>query len=87
LKGDFGAFTTLGAGYGEHLAWGSVAAASLALYLSGLAAFRAALRLVGIAFGTEELLVFSAEGKRLSAIGALKGLVLKSHWMTSSLKN
>jgi hypothetical protein len=33
----------------------------------------------------EELLVFSAEGERGTAIGALDRLVLKTHGMTSSL--
>ncbi len=51
------------------------------------AAFRAALRPVGVAFGLEKLLVFSAESKGCSAIGTLDRLVLKNNWMTSSLYN
>ena len=50
-----------------------------------LAAFRTALRLVGIAFGQEKLLVFSAEIKGCSAIGTLDRLILKTYWMTSAL--
>jgi hypothetical protein len=33
----------------------------------------------------EELLVLSAEGKGSPAIGTLDRLVLKTHWMASSL--
>jgi hypothetical protein len=90
LKGDFGAFAAFGAGCGEHLARGSVtatAAGALAFRLSFLTAFRTALGLVGVAFRLEKLLVFSAKGESGSAIGTLDGLVLKTHWMTSSLNS
>jgi hypothetical protein len=85
LKRDFSTFTALGAGCREHLAWSSVTAVSEALRLSGLSAFRTAFRLVGVAFRLKEFLVFGAKDKRGTAIGALKGLILKTHWMTSSL--
>jgi hypothetical protein len=42
---------------------------------------------VGIAFGQEKLLVFSAESKGSAAIGAPDGLILKTHWMAASLYN
>lgn len=87
MERHFGAFTTGGASGGEHLAWSSIVAVTVAFSFSGLAAFRAAFGLIGIAFGTEKFLVFSAEGKRCIAVEACKGLVLKTHWMTSSLKN
>jgi len=84
LKGHFGGFATLGAGSGEHLAGGSVAAISIALRLPCLTALRASLGLVGVAFGLEELLVLGAEGESSSTVGACEGLVW-AHWMTSSL--
>jgi hypothetical protein len=87
LKRDLGAFATLGAGCREHLARGSVTAVAVAFCFPCLAAFRASLGLVGVAFGLEKLLVFGAKGKRGAAIGALKGLILKTHRMTSSLDN
>jgi len=74
LKWDFGALTALGAGCREHLARGAVTAtvtATGALCLPCLAAFRASFRLVGVAFGLEKLLLFGAESKRGTAIGAL----------------
>jgi len=52
----------------------------------GFAACGTALGLIGIALGLEELLFLSVEGELGSTIGALELLVLKTHWMTSSLK-
>jgi hypothetical protein len=85
LEGDFGGFTALGAGGGEHLTFGTESAA-ITFGLPCLTAFGTALGLIGIAFGLEEFLVFSAERKSSAAIGTRKGLVLKTHWMASSLK-
>jgi hypothetical protein len=85
LKRDFGTFTALGTGRREHLARGSVTTVGVTLQFPGPAAIRTALRLVGVAFRTEKLLVFSAESESNSAIGALNGLVLKTHLMTFSL--
>jgi len=85
LKRDFGALAALSAGCGEHLPGGSVTAVTITFRLPCLTARGTALRLVGIAFGLEKLLVFSAEGERVTTIGALDRLVLKTHWMTSSL--
>ncbi len=45
------------------------------------------LRLIGKTFRLEELLFPSAEGEGSSTIGTLDRLVLKTHWMTSSLRN
>jgi hypothetical protein len=84
LEGDFGFFAALGADSGVHLA--RFAAGAVALGFPGLPAVRAALGLIGVAFGLEELLLRSAEGKRSSAIGTLKCLVLKSQRMTSFLQ-
>jgi hypothetical protein len=88
LERYLGFLTTLGAYCREHLASGPVAVAiiSVTLCLPGFAACGTALGLVGIAFGLEELLFLSAEGEVGSTIGALELLVLKTHWMTSSLK-
>jgi hypothetical protein len=83
-----GGLTALGAGYGEHLARSSVAATiAVTRSFPRLTAFRAALWLVRITLGLEELLLFGSEGKRGAAIGTLKGLVFKTHWMPSSLLN
>jgi hypothetical protein len=85
LEGDFGVFTTLGAYYREHLAGVSVAAV-IPLGFPGLATFRAAFRLVGVAFGLEEFLVLDAEREIIAAIAAMKGLVLKGHGCPPLLK-
>jgi hypothetical protein len=50
FKWDFGFLAALGAGCGEHLAWGSVTAVAVAFCLPCLTAFRASLGLVGVAF-------------------------------------
>jgi len=59
---------------------------SIALQFPCLAARGTALGLISIALGLKELLVFNAENERGATIGALDGLVLKNHWMTSSLQ-
>jgi hypothetical protein len=61
FEGDFGFFAALGANSGVHLA--SFAAGTVSLSFPGLPAVRAALGLIGIALGLEELLLCSAEGK------------------------
>jgi hypothetical protein len=87
FKGNFSVFTALGTYRREHLAPLVITgpATSIAFLFPGLAARRAALGLIGIAPGLEELLFFSAEGERGATIGTLERLFLKSHWMTSSL--
>ena len=87
LERYFGVFATLSAYGGEHLASGSVAVTiiSITLCLPCLAACRTALRLVSIASRLEELLLLSTERESSPTIRALERLVLKAHWMTSSL--
>jgi hypothetical protein len=80
-----GIFAALGTYCREHLALEPVAA-SIALCLPCLAARGAALGFIGIASGLEKLLFFGAEGEVSPAIGTLECLVLKWHWITSSLK-
>jgi len=87
LEGDFGRFAALGTGSGEHLTTRTAAAASKTLGLPGLAALGAAFRFVRVTFRLEKLLVFGTERKGRATIGTCEGLILKSHWMTSSLKN
>jgi len=85
FKGYFGAFTTLGTYRGEHLTSGTVIAASVTFRFPCLAAFRTALGLINIALRLEKFLFLSAESESGSTVGALERLVLKTHWMTSSL--
>jgi hypothetical protein len=89
LEGDFSCFAALGTGSGEHLTTGTAAttAASKTLGLPGLTALGAAFRFVRVAFRLEKFLVFSTERKGRATIGTCEGLILKSHWMTSSLLN
>jgi len=87
LEGDFGCFAALGTGSGEHLTTRAAAAASKTLGLPGLTALGAAFRFVRVTFRLEKLLVFGTERKGRATIGTCEGLILKSHWMTSSLKN
>ena len=89
LERDFGFLTTLGAYGRKHLASGPVAVAiiSVTLRFPCFTACGTALGLVCIAFRLEELLFLSAEREGSPTIGTLEGLVLKAHWMTSSLLN
>ncbi len=86
LERHFGGFAALSTGCREHLAFAAAESAAITLGLPCLTAFGTALRLVGVSFGLEEFLVFSAERKGSAAIGTRKRLVLKTHWTTSSLK-
>jgi hypothetical protein len=87
LERDFGFLTALGARRREHLTSGPVAVAIITVTLGfpGLAAGGTALGLIGVALGLEELLFLGAEGELGSTVGAGELLVLKTHWMTSSL--
>jgi len=90
FEGYFGILATLGAYHGKHLAWGSIAAVATVSVLPCfpcLAAFGTALWLISIALRLEKLLVLNAEGECSPTIGALERLVLKTHWITSSLMN
>jgi hypothetical protein len=84
LERDFRTYTALGTSSRKHLARDSVTAILVAICFPCLATFRAAFRLIGIAFGLEELLLLSSESKHGTAIGALKRPVLEIHWMPSS---
>jgi len=65
FEGYFGCLAALGAGRGVHLAGfaAATAAGAVTLGFSGLPAVRAALGLIGVAFGLEELLLRGAEGE------------------------
>ena len=87
LEGYLRVLTTLGAYRREHLAAGTVVATSGALCLPCLAAFGTALGFISKTLGLQEFLFLSAEVEGSPAIGALERLILKTHWMTSSLLN
>lgn len=63
----------------------AVATVSVTACLPCVAAFSAAFGFVGIAPRLELFLFLSAKGKSITAIGTFERLVLKRHWMTSSL--
>ncbi len=83
LKRDFGLLAASAAGCRIHLARASIAVAAAiipkTLGSSGRTASRTTLGLIGEAFGSEELLLFSRKGERFSAIGTLKGFLCISH--------
>jgi hypothetical protein len=92
----FSSLAAIGAYSGEHLAWGfvtvasisiAIATVSVALRLPCLTAFGAAFGFIGITLGLEKLLILNAESESLSAVGTFECLILKTHWMTSSLMN
>jgi hypothetical protein len=73
----------------KHSPLGTIAVVSIigTLCFFGPTTRGTTLRLIDKAFRLKELLFPGAKGKRSAAIGALDGLVLKNHWMTSSLYN
>ena len=77
LKRHFGVFAALGAYGRKHLAWEPVVVTTTSIPLW----------LISIALGLKELLFLSAEGEVSPTIGTLDRFVLKTHWMTSFLKN
>jgi hypothetical protein len=93
----YGSFlAAIGAYRRVHLTPGCVAVAAISVAITAVAvarrlpcltAFGAAFGLVGIASRLEQLLFLSAEGKSITAIGTFEGLVLKTHWMASSLND
>jgi hypothetical protein len=89
LKRHFGVFAALGAYDRKHLAWEPVAVTttSIPLCLPCLSAWGTALGLISIALGLKELLFLSGEAEVSPTIGTLERFVLKTHWMTSFLKN
>ena len=88
LEWYFSFFPTLSTYRWIHLASRLISGATVAITrrLSCLTTLGTALRLIGIAFGLEEFLLSSRESELSPTISTLKYLILKSHWMTSSLK-
>jgi len=90
LKRHFGVFATLGTDCREHLALrllsvATVSVTSVALaFFSSLSTGGTAFGLVSITLGLEEILLRCTEDELSSAIAALQGLVIETHWMTSS---
>jgi hypothetical protein len=74
LEGYFSLFAALRAGCRIHLPWSTAHAAAVSKALGSpvLPAGRASLRFIGIAFGSEELLLFYGEGKGIAAIRTLE---------------
>jgi len=94
FKGYFGILSAIGACYGKHLARGTIAVSAITIAVATvpvplcfpcLTAFGAAFGLISIAPGLEKLLILNAESEGSPTIGTLECLVLKTHWMTSSL--
>ena len=78
LEGNFGGFAALGAGSGEHLAFGAIAAAETFAF-PRLTTLGAPLRFIGITFAREELLVLGTVNEGSATISTREGFVLKSH--------
>ena len=94
LERYFSFLPTLRAYCGEHLASRPVAVIAIAAATVSvlpcfpfLATWGTTLRLVSIASWRKLLLFPSAENEGGPTIGTLDRLVLKTHWMTSSLRN
>jgi len=94
FKRYFSFLATLGAHCREHLASGGIAVAIITIAIvavsvlscfPSLTAIGTAFGFVGIASRLKLSLFLSAKGKSITAIGTFDGLVLKTHWMTSSL--
>jgi hypothetical protein len=82
LKRNFSLLAAASAGGRIHLARASVAKAAVitkTLGPSGRTARRTALGLIGEAFGSKKLLLFTGKGERFSAIGTLKRFLCISH--------
>ena len=89
LRRYFRVFPTQGVEGANHSSLGTVAVVSTVrtLRLVGSAACGATFRLIGKAFRLVELLFPSVENEGSPTIGTSDRLVLKTHWMTSSLWN
>jgi hypothetical protein len=96
LERYFSVLATIRAHCREHLASRSVTIAIISIAVATvsvlacfpcLAAFGATLGLVSITSRLELFLFLSAEGETSPAVGTVECLVLKTHWMTSSLTN
>jgi hypothetical protein len=86
FEGYFTALTAIRANGREHLSYGPVGAKTTAvtgaislLLFSGGAAGGATLRLIGVAFGCEKVLLARRKGECSAAIEARDGFVLKTH--------
>jgi hypothetical protein len=89
LEGYFSFLAALGAHYGVHLPRGPVAVSTIfaiALGFPGSTAIGTTFRLVLEATRSIEFLLSGGEGELASTVSTLELLVLKAHWMTSSLK-
>ena len=85
-------FVTRGTDSGIHLPSPLITIAIVIIWTTALlfpssSALRTALGLIGKPLGMEELLLASAESEGSPTIGTLDRLVLKTHWMISSLRN
>ena len=89
LKRYFRVFPAPGVEGTKHSPLRTVAIVSTArtVCFVGSAACGTTLRLIGKAFRLEELLFPSAESEGSPTIGTLDRFVLKTHWMTSFLRN
>jgi hypothetical protein len=86
LKRDFGLFAALSADNREHLAQGPCGAiGAQTLRSSGIAAGRAPLRLISVAFSLEKCLFFRGEIKSSAAFNTPELFFFERHQMTSSL--
>ena len=88
LKRHFGVFAAVGACGRKHLAREPIAVTTvpIPLCLPCLSAWSTALGFISIAPGLIELLFPSGEAEVGPTVGTLDCFVLKTHWMTSSLK-
>jgi hypothetical protein len=83
LEGYLSFFAALCANSGEHLAGSASAHATAAITIafcpSVLTANRTSFRLIGVAFGCEEFLLFYGKGESFSTIRTSEGFFLKCH--------
>jgi hypothetical protein len=85
FKRNFSFFTAFGTYDRIHLTSCTAVTASVLTGFPCLATRRAALGFVFKTFGLVKFLFLSGECEGRTAICTLDGLVLKSHWMTSSI--
>jgi hypothetical protein len=85
LERYLGFLATASACHGKHLAlWPETkTTATRTLRFPCSTAFRAALGLVSVAFGSEEFLLICGKSEVNTAVSTLDRLVCKTHWMTS----
>jgi hypothetical protein len=83
LERNFCFFSALGAYCRIHLAAVTEVTGTESLCFSCLATGKASFGFIGVTFGLEEFLFFPTECESLPTIRARKGLILKTHRMTS----